>query len=111
MQVSVDFLISKGAYLNVQDTNGCTPLMLAAKGGYIKCVRALLGAGADTSIPDNDGVTALMHAEKRNNTICSRLIRGEMVGEREMYTMSRSENKQTRDMDRASQSVQCCSLM
>jgi len=48
--------------LDRQTEEGFTPLMLAAKLGYDKVVRALKEKGADTGIRDGDGRKAVHHA-------------------------------------------------
>ncbi|EON64009.1 hypothetical protein W97_03239 [Coniosporium apollinis CBS 100218] len=44
--------------LNAQDHNGDTAIMIAARNGARKCVRALLGRDVRTDIVNKDGVTA-----------------------------------------------------
>merc|ERR1711924_458285 len=48
-------LIQSGAAIDIDDTSGCTPLMLAAGGGHAETVRILLCAGASVSIADRKG--------------------------------------------------------
>ena len=43
--------------INGYDTNGCTALNLAARGGYPKIVDYLLSKGANAAIADNQGWT------------------------------------------------------
>lgn len=57
-------LINLEADLNVQDNDGLTPLMLAAKLGLESPVYALVNAGADTSLKDKKGRTAYDLGEK-----------------------------------------------
>jgi len=45
-------------YLNIQDGEGCTPLIIAAKNQQLECYNILIGAGADVTITDKDGKTA-----------------------------------------------------
>lgn len=77
----VDFLIRRRAEIDIRsDVNdwgnqitsepraqyrpsgGLTPLLYAARGGCLDCVRSLLKAGADINRPTPDGVTPLMTA-------------------------------------------------
>lgn len=61
--------LKTGAYVNVRDTNGKTPLMHAAIFGNKDIVMLLIlnGAGSDFSIKDYDGKTALMYATENNH--------------------------------------------
>ena len=52
-------LIKAGAELNVQDSDGNTPLLLACKNSNEKVVRYLLRSGADAAIQNNKGETAM----------------------------------------------------
>jgi ankyrin repeat protein len=63
----VRMLLSAGADLNHRDTNGTTPLMLAAAFGTAAVVRALLELGGDASDNDFDGLNALDYAETHPN--------------------------------------------
>jgi hypothetical protein len=62
---SVQVLLSAGAEVNVQDKNGMTPLMWAARWGDAPRVAALVEAGATVTIRDNSGKTALDWAHSR----------------------------------------------
>jgi hypothetical protein len=44
--------------LNIQDKNGDTAIMIAARNGARKCVRSLLGRNVTVDIPNNKGDTA-----------------------------------------------------
>jgi hypothetical protein len=56
-----DMLLDQGAAVNLQDKNGRTPLLLAARHGHMGMVLALLKRGADASATDpSDGSTVLM---------------------------------------------------
>lgn len=44
--------------LNIQDKNGDTAIMIAARNGARKCVRSLLGRNVTVDIPNNKGETA-----------------------------------------------------
>jgi hypothetical protein len=56
---SVQVLLSAGAKVNVQDKNGMTPLMWAARWGDAQRVEALVKAGAEVAVRDNKGKSAL----------------------------------------------------
>jgi ankyrin repeat protein len=56
--------VAKGANVNVQETKGRTPLILAASAGHTSVVEALLSSGADINLTDNDRQSALMYAAK-----------------------------------------------
>ena len=77
----VEFLIQKGAKLNVRaedndwpsqitsepraqyrPTGGLTPLLFAARAGCLRCAEVLIKAGADPNMPNPDGMTAVMVA-------------------------------------------------
>jgi outer membrane protein assembly factor BamB len=51
--------IAAGAFINAKDSNGLTPLMLAALHGQTKTVKILLKHKADVTIANSDGNTAL----------------------------------------------------
>lgn len=52
---------------NIQDENGMTALIIAAKNNYPEIVRLLLKHGADTSILDNFGKSAYDYARNHKN--------------------------------------------
>ena len=54
----LQFLEKNGADLNIKNSQGYTPLMLAVIKNNIDMVHALLNAGADTAITDSKGRTA-----------------------------------------------------
>lgn len=59
---AVEQCISQGIELNVQDSNGTTPLMLAVKEGYVRIVEKLLANQACVNVQDNQGNTPLFLA-------------------------------------------------
>ncbi len=54
-------LVAHGAHLDVQDSDGNTPLMLAARRGDEETVAALLAGHPDLNAQDKRGLTALHH--------------------------------------------------
>jgi ankyrin repeat protein len=58
-------LLSRGAPLNAQTTNGITPLMQACDKGHLAAATLLLDAGADLALLSNAGHSALAYAERR----------------------------------------------
>jgi ankyrin repeat protein len=61
--MSLSYILSWGAAVNLQDVNGLTPLHLAVKTSEdmmsTRTIRALLLKGADPSIRDYRGLTPL----------------------------------------------------
>jgi ankyrin repeat protein len=53
---SIRFFLENNQDINVQDANGCTPLIVAAQHNHINCVVFLIENGADISISDSNGV-------------------------------------------------------
>jgi ankyrin repeat protein len=64
----VKILLANGANANAKDSDGFTPLMLAALKGYTDLARTLLGNGADVNAKDKDGGTALLRAAASGHT-------------------------------------------
>lgn len=62
---NVQFLLSKGADVNVQNDRGQTPLMVAASFGHEQITRVLLEYGAKINTRCHDGQTALIAAAIR----------------------------------------------
>lgn len=56
---SIDFLIRRGADVNLPDENGQAPLHLAISLGHLETIRRLLQRGADVNQPDGTGATPL----------------------------------------------------
>ena len=63
---AIDAAIARRANLEVEDTNGRTPLMRAAFYGQVAAVTRLGKAGASAAHVDEDGLTALHLAAKKN---------------------------------------------
>ena len=59
----VDYLINKGANINVKTEDlGLTPLMIAVSEGYFEMAEMLIKLGADVNKKNKFGDTALMYA-------------------------------------------------
>lgn len=72
---SVEYLISKGANLDKQASEGGnTALMEAARGGHMKVVAALVEAGADAQLTNKDGKTAGDLAKEAGYDVVARVI-------------------------------------
>ena len=54
---AVNFLLSRGAYVNARGRFDRSPLYRAAFAGHVDVVRALLEAGADPRLYDSEGIT------------------------------------------------------
>lgn len=68
-------LIKAGANVNEKDYNGDTPLHLAARRGYLSCVKALLKSPRiDTKITNDAGKTPYEVARDNNNDECADII-------------------------------------
>ena len=70
----VEALIAAGCNVNCAHTDGCTPLMGAAREGHEEVVRALILAGADLNMQSTNGSTALHFAAISNHTQCGILL-------------------------------------
>jgi ankyrin repeat protein len=64
----VQLLIKKSAALDALSPNKTTPMMMAARGGYIFIVKALLDAGADATLKNEAGMTAIDFAKQNGST-------------------------------------------
>lgn len=63
----VPFLVQQGIEVNTPNGYGETPLILAAKFGWLDTVKVLLAQGADASVRDHKGKTAADHALESSN--------------------------------------------
>jgi len=59
-------LVTQGAYVNMQDSSGRTPLLAATEADKDACVKVLLQHGADVNLAAKDGTTPLVCAYKTN---------------------------------------------
>jgi len=60
----VKMLLAKSAALDAPSPNKTTPMMMAARGGHIYTVKALLDAGADASLKNDVGMSAIDFAQQ-----------------------------------------------
>jgi len=60
-------VLRKNPDLNIQDEDGETALMIAAKFGYVDEVRALLAANANRQLRNKEGKTAKMLAQENGH--------------------------------------------
>ena len=67
-------LLADGADPNERGANGETPLMVAAREGYVTILSALLDADADPLLEDAFGRTALVHAFLAEQECAARLL-------------------------------------
>jgi ankyrin repeat protein len=56
---SIAFLLSKNEYINIQDANGCSPVVIATQHNHHDCVMYLILNGADMNLCDSNGDNAL----------------------------------------------------
>jgi hypothetical protein len=61
----VQFLITRGEYINVQDVDGKTALMKACISGYFELAQMLLSLGADVQIEDENEENAAFFIKSR----------------------------------------------
>lgn len=57
-------LIQAGAFVNMQDPTGATPLLAATEGNHVEAVKELLANGADVNLAKKDGTSPLICAYK-----------------------------------------------
>ncbi len=69
-------LVQENADLNVPDTDGATPVIVAAREGNESIAQFLVYSGADTSFKDASGKTALDWAAEKGNENIVLLLRG-----------------------------------
>ena len=58
------FIIKEGADVDIQDTEGITPLMVASVQNHIEMVKLLLESGANVNMEDNNGTNAYTFGKK-----------------------------------------------
>uniref|UniRef100_A0A8C6XP79 Uncharacterized protein n=1 Tax=Naja naja TaxID=35670 RepID=A0A8C6XP79_NAJNA len=79
----IDYLISKGAKLEVKDNKGRTPLHRAAEKGHDKAVNRLLQAGANMYSLDQEGRTPFHLANQNHDLVQVLLKNGALVDARD----------------------------
>ncbi len=77
--VMMDILIKEAKsnlidFIDHQDLNGVTTLMICSKRGYREAVRVLLSKGANVFLKDKKGNDSLNYAKKYNNKTCYEII-------------------------------------
>jgi ankyrin repeat protein len=70
----MNFMISKGANVNVHDARGVTPLQLAVTLGFPEGVELLVGQKARVDEPNSEGETPLISAVHRRDTAMMRVL-------------------------------------
>lgn len=70
----VDFLIQKGASINITDMQNRTPLHQAAAKGFLNCVTSLCDAGAIIDAKDKFGRTPLIAATMNGSHPCVKFL-------------------------------------
>jgi ankyrin repeat protein len=73
-QETVKILLAHGANVNDKDGSGVTPLMFAARDGYIEMVKFLLAHGADKTAVDIEHNTALDMAKANSHEEVANLL-------------------------------------
>nr|XP_020856845.1 LOW QUALITY PROTEIN: ankyrin repeat domain-containing protein 53 [Phascolarctos cinereus] len=74
----VQFLLEKGAPVNVQNRNGITPLHLAAWEGMLDCIKVLVKAGADVHALDRQNRKSIDLCRLWNHRECARFLKDAM---------------------------------
>lgn len=64
----VKILVKQGAELDALSPNKTTPMMMAARGGFIYSVKVLSDAGADASLKNDAGMTAIDFARENGSS-------------------------------------------
>ena len=63
----VKVLVKQGAELDARSPNNTTPMMMAARGGFIYSVKVLSDAGADASLKNDVGMSAIDFARENGS--------------------------------------------
>ncbi|KAK6507850.1 hypothetical protein TWF481_006272 [Arthrobotrys musiformis] len=70
----VEYLIDKGANVDVRDIDGWSPIMVAAQMGYCNIIKTLLDKGANIDSEAQSGATALFLAAQQGHTAAVELL-------------------------------------
>jgi ankyrin repeat protein len=70
----LEFLISKGANVNIRDVKGVTPLVLASNLNFVEGVEVLVAKGAKVDEPSQTGETPLIAAVHTRNLELMRVL-------------------------------------
>lgn len=73
-EVWIRFLVAKGANPNARDKKGVTPLVIAARLGFLEGVQALIDSGARVDEANDAGETPLMSAVHRRDVSMLRML-------------------------------------
>jgi ankyrin repeat protein len=73
----VNYLLSKGATLEAEDSEGATPLLVAATKGHQKAASIFKDGGADPNHYDKQGNNAVSLALRRGHTKLAQFLGGE----------------------------------
>lgn len=70
----INFLLSRGADVNIADRSGLTPLQAAVQGGFLDGVRTIVERGGRINQQNGGGETALHIAVNRRDVAMTRLL-------------------------------------
>lgn len=73
---AVKWLADRGADINIQCSNGWSPLVIALRNKHLEVVKTLLSLGASSEVVDVRGFTALHHAAEIGDVDIMRLLIG-----------------------------------
>jgi hypothetical protein len=93
----IEALLDRGAAIERRDSEGCTPLLVAARQGHIKAVKLLLERGADPEAVDAKGRGAPALAQGRNSPEVEKLVDDAVTARREAREAVALAAKNARD--------------